>query len=202
MVAGMSSTEDHSARPVDAHCAARTARTNPRSAPAATGQPPDSLRFLCDRMLIRLCRWLRAAGYDASAAGERASDRLLLTTATAEQRYLLTRDRKLLEHRAAAGRVIRLDAVHPGGQAVELAHRLPLDWLHSPFSRCLLCNVPLQLDSGHEAPLGSRGPLRHCPSCARLYWEGGHVRRMRAQLTAWRQGANRGMHRGDESSIL
>ena len=153
-------------------------------------------------MLIRLCRWLRAAGYDASAADEHASDRRLLATAAAEQRYLLTRDRKLLEHGAAAGRVIRLDAVRPGDQATELARRLPLDWLHSPFSRCLLCNAPLQIDSGHEAPPGSEGPFRRCPSCARFYWEGGHVRRMRAQLTAWRHDTDRGMHRSDESSIL
>ncbi|EAR22793.1 Mut7-C RNAse domain-containing protein [Nitrococcus mobilis] len=167
-----------------------------------TSDSSEGPRFLCDRMLIRLCRWLRAAGYDTSLAGERTSDHRLLTTAVVEQRYLLTRDRKLLEHRGAAGRVIRLQAVRPAGQAAELAQRLSLDWLHAPFSRCLLCNAPLHVDSGHGAPPGSHGPFRRCPSCARRYWDGGHVRRMRAQLTTWRHAASTGMHRADESFIL
>lgn len=197
------SPEDYSARPAQAARAANPARVDSSEDPAdSTDRSLDGLCFLCDRMLIRLCRWLRAAGYDTSLAGEHTSDRLLLATAMAEQRYLLTRDRKLLEHRGAAGRVIRLNTVRPGSQAAELAHRLPVDWLHSPFSRCLLCNEPLHADSGRGAPLGSSGPFRRCPSCTRLYWEGGHVQRMRAQLTAWRRGASRGMHHGDESSIL
>ena len=163
---------------------------------------PGGVRFLCDRMLIRLCRWLRAAGYDTSLAGERTSDKRLLATALAERRYLLTRDRKLLEHRGAAERVIRLGAVRPPGQAVELAGLMAIDWLHSPFSRCLLCNEPVREDPGHDAPPGSRGPFKRCPCCTRLYWEGEHVRRMRAQLTAWHRASAAGMHREDESSIL
>jgi len=35
-------------------------------------------RFLCDEMLGRLCRYLRAAGYDALLANNGRSDRELL----------------------------------------------------------------------------------------------------------------------------
>lgn len=199
MVAGML-TRGYSARPAETSWTGRTARAKPLTSPACG--PPNRLRFLCDRMLIRLCRWLRAAGYDASLAGERTSDKWLLAAAMAEQRFLLTRDRKLLEHRGAAERVIRLAAVRPGEQAIELARHVSIDWLHSPFSRCLLCNEPLRVDPGQHAPSGSRGPFYRCPCCTRLYWEGGHVRRMRAQLTAWRNAATAGMHHEDESSIL
>lgn len=177
------------------------ARSEPTLGPPTGGSPEDP-KFLCDRMLIRLCRWLRAAGYDTSLAGERTSDRRLLTAAVVEQRYLLTRDRKLLEHRGADSRVICLQAVRPSNQATELAQRLALDWLHAPFSRCLLCNEPLQVDPGHGAPPDSHGPFRRCPSCARCYWNGGHVRRMRAQLAVWRHAASAGMRRDDESFIL
>jgi len=33
------------------------------------------------------------------------------------------------------------------------------------------------------------GPLRVCPECARLYWRGGHVRRMQQRLAVWQQEA-------------
>lgn len=199
MVAGMA-TRRYSARSAATSPSGNTPRAMPLEH-SAIGSPAG-VRFLCDRMLIRLCRWLRAAGYDASLAGERTSDRRLLTAALAERRYLLTRDRKLLEHRGAAERVIRLRAVRPAGQAVELARLMSIDWLHSPFSRCLLCNEPVRNDPGHDAPPGSRGPFKRCPYCTRLYWEGEHVRRMRAQLTAWHRATAVSMHREDESSIL
>ena len=66
------------------------------------------MKFLCDEMLANLARWLRAAGYDTLLAQQRASDRALLEQARTEDRWLLTRDHKLLEFRAAPGRVLRL----------------------------------------------------------------------------------------------
>ena len=59
--------------------------------------------LLCDRMLIRLGRWLRAAGYDTEIAADAIADRLLLDHAIREGRLLLTRDRKLAEHRGRGG---------------------------------------------------------------------------------------------------
>ncbi len=150
-----------------------------------SGGPP---RFLADAMLAGLGRWLRAAGYDTVIAPGHHSDRAILRRAVAEGRLLLTRDRKLLEHREAPGRVILLACSGTEACARQLTARLGLDWLHAPFTRCLVCNTPVE-----PAPEAVRAavppevrvagwPVRWCPRCRRPYWPGSHVRRMRARL--------------------
>lgn len=57
----------------------------------------DELRFLCDEMLAGLGRWLRIAGYDTAIASGGRRDRDLVKQAHAEQRILLTRDRRVVE---------------------------------------------------------------------------------------------------------
>ena len=64
----------------------------------------DELRFLCDEMLAGLGRWLRIAGYDTAIASGGRRDRDLVKQAHAEQRILLTRDRRVVEIRPATGR--------------------------------------------------------------------------------------------------
>ncbi|WP_316976739.1 DUF5615 family PIN-like protein [Shumkonia mesophila] len=149
------------------------------------------MKFLCDEMLQGLGRWLRAAGYDTAIAGDGAQDRDLLRQAAAEERIVVSRDRHLLEHRAAAGRVVLLAAEGTDGCARELAARLPVDWSYRPFSRCLLCNASLvpatAVDRAALPPAMAHlpEPLHRCPRCDKIYWEGGHVRRMRARLAGF-----------------
>ncbi|MHA1154355.1 MAG: Mut7-C RNAse domain-containing protein, partial [Alphaproteobacteria bacterium] len=75
--------------------------------------------------------------------------------------------------------------------ARRLSANLGLDWLYAPFTRCLLDNTVLRPASARERralPAKARGldgPVTACPDCARLYWPGSHVRRMRARLEAW-----------------
>jgi hypothetical protein len=52
-------------------------------------------RFLCDEMLRRLGRWLRAAGYDAVIAAGGLPDRALAARCAKEDRILLSEDRHL-----------------------------------------------------------------------------------------------------------
>lgn len=151
--------------------------------------------FLCDRMLIRLGRWLRAAGHDTAIQEAPASDRALLERALNENRLLLTRDRKLTEFRRAPGTVLLLGGNGPGAWAAELGAALGIDWLHRPFSRCLVCNARLEPAAPEAAAKGlperarALGPeATWCPACAKLYWPGSHVRRMRARLEAWAHG--------------
>lgn len=165
------------------------------------------MKFLCDEMLKRLARWLRAAGYDAVVAPDGSPDRELLRRARRESRLLITRDRKLLEHRDAAGVVVLLEGGSTDETARALAERIPINWLHAPFSRCLICNTPLeQARVTHEAraPVRMRGhglPIWLCPDCGRLYWEGSHVRRMQARLRAWHHAAQ-AMQSPPDSGIL
>ena len=153
------------------------------------------MKFLCDEMLAGLGRWLRAAGYDTGVADRGSRDRDILERAIAEDRLLLTRDRHLLEFRGAAGRVRVLAAGGIEPWARELRDRLGVDWLHRPFSRCMVCNTALVAageDMRERVPEGARslpGPLTRCPSCDRLYWHGSHTRRMRNRLEEMAQAA-------------
>jgi hypothetical protein len=78
--------------------------------------------------------------------------------------------------------------------AAEITPLLGIDWLHDPFSRCLLCNVvlrpatPLARSRLPEGVRASFGDFNQCPQCDRLYWAGGHVQRMRARLERWQAG--------------
>lgn len=153
----------------------------------------DAPAFLCDEMLVRLGRWLRGAGYDTRLAEPGNSDRALLAIATAEDRLVLTSDRAMAQHSAAAGRLVVLTGTGVAEQATELARRCAVDWLHRPFTRCLVDNEELRPASDRQiqtAPPGARacgGPYLACPACGRLYWPGSHYRRMLRQLAAWRR---------------
>ena len=154
--------------------------------------PPPAL--LADLMLVRFARWLRAAGYDTEIAAPGRTDRALMEQAVAQGRLLITCDRKLAEFRAAPGRVVILPAEGVAKAAEALARRCAIDWLLDPFSRCLLCNVPVEHAAVAEAWPADRvwrdafHPLTRCPDCGRLYWQGGHVTRMRTRLERWQRG--------------
>jgi len=154
----------------------------------------DEPRFLCDEMLAGIARWLRAAGYNTLSAEPGEDDARLLARAAAADALLLTRDRHILQHRAAAGRALLLEGGSLPEQARELRERLGIDWLHRPFSRCTVCNAPLAdapAEARNEVPPGARrrlDALWRCTGCGRLYWVGSHVARMRARLSAWQAG--------------
>lgn len=154
-----------------------------------SGFPP---RFLCDEMLGRLARYLRAAGYDTALAAPGSPDRDLLQQAIAEGRQFLTCDRLILTHRAARGVACLLVPGPLDALAGALRARFAIDWLHAPFTRCLVDNTPLA-DSDHAAhpdlpPDLAGRTIRRCPACGRRYWFGAHCRRMRLQLERWQTG--------------
>jgi uncharacterized protein with PIN domain len=152
--------------------------------------PPVEFRFYCDEMLKRLGRWLRAAGYD-TLINDGISDREMLQQAVREGRYLLTRDRKIVEFREANELVIVLYTNNLEQNIEELGKKLPIDWLHEPFSRCLIDNSPLIVashedwDQVPEDAKGYNDTLYKCPECGRLYWPGSHAKRMYRKLSAW-----------------
>ncbi len=156
-------------------------------------------KFVCDEMLQGVGRWLRAAGYDTLIASNGEHDAELLRLARKEGRLFLTRDRNLLdEHRKDADIIVLLQANDVPACIEELTARRELDWCKAPFSRCLLCNVPLvRIGPEQRASLkdrmpadiwASHKPVRYCPACRKLYWEGSHVRRMRRRLKEFNRG--------------
>ena len=83
------------------------------------------------------------------------------------------------------------NGIDEAARALRIA--LGIDWQHTPFTRCIVDNRSLEAAAPYLAtrvPESSRaagGPFRVCPKCGRLYWRGGHVRRMQQRLAAWQQ---------------
>ncbi len=150
----------------------------------------SELTFACDAMLGRLARWLRLAGFDTAYAPGLA-DRALAGQARAEQRWLLTCDRRLA---AVAGpRALLLRARTTGEQVAELRDRLPLTVHPGLFlTRCSCCNTPLESVPG--AAVRDRVPpyvavhagrFMACRGCGKVYWPGTHVGKIARTLEEW-----------------
>lgn len=146
-------------------------------------------------MLQGLGRWLRAAGYDTLIASDGEPDRKLLSLALKERRLFLTRDRQLSESKRFNEIVVVLQANDLPGCIEEVSDLFGLDWLMAPFSRCLVCNQSLAMitDDQRQRVKGlvpddvwlSGQAILLCRTCQKAYWEGSHVRRMRARLEAF-----------------
>jgi uncharacterized protein with PIN domain len=149
--------------------------------------PDPRPRFLADAMLGRLARWLRTLGFD-TLYNPAPDDRELVAIAAAEERVLLTRDRHLVAHlRPQRALLITDDA--PLDQLRQVVAECGLAPPAALFSHCAVCNGVLRPATPDEAaagvPAASRGlpgPVRRCPDCGRVYWEGSHTRRMREAL--------------------
>src|SRR5262245_26256631 len=102
------------------------------------------MKFLCDQMLSRLGRWLRAAGYDTVIIADSTPDEIIYQQAQQEKRLVITRDRGFLGS-TSDPTVVVLQSETVKGCAEELSQRVPIHWLLAPFSRCLLCNGELRV---------------------------------------------------------
>jgi len=143
------------------------------------------MRFLCDEMLVRLARLLRAAGYDTYLAADGEPDAELIKTARREGRILVTRDKRLA---AAFEESVLVRGWGVDAEAHSLSRAVVLDWEFAPFTRCVMDNArlreatPEDMDRLPEKARALGGPFRVCPACGRDYWPGSHVRRMEAHL--------------------
>ncbi len=149
-------------------------------------RPP---RFVVDVNLGKLARWLRLLGFDTAWRND-YEDRQLVERAAAERRVILTRDRRLLFHRAVEyGFWVR--AVDPLEQTREVLERLAMRRETHPFRRCLECNGLIEAVDKSEVlqrlqPLTRRYYDRfyRCSRCGRIYWKGSHYPRLLQRLEA------------------
>lgn len=172
-------------RTIECTCGARVGRAPPER---NVVRGPDT-RFLCDAMLGRLARWLRALGYDTSF-DPHADDEDVARSAVREERFVLTKDRSLPDEWRVGGCLVLEDDA-PLVLLRRVHERLGLGEPPGPFTRCLACNGKLEPASEEavEARVPARAREKHeafrqCPGCGRVYWEGSHVRRMRGKLEA------------------
>lgn len=156
-----------------------------------------SMRFLCDLMLSRLGKWLRAAGHDTDIVTTPISDRQVVEQALSDQRLLITRDRHFLKIKAVSSTLIYLKSNDFKSCIQELNRSIYINWLYAPFSRCLACNS--LLERPNLADLIAQIPVRireekaefwYCPTCKQFYWEGSHTEHMHLQLTRWQEEVN------------
>jgi uncharacterized protein len=144
---------------------------------------PDT-RFIADRMLGTLTRYLRFMGYDTISAngfspgGNAQEDTLLLELAKNDHRILLTKDHELARRgNDRAVLVTEGDVLAQVQQLVDLG----LIERRLTMSRCSLCNTVLrearedEIRSAGYAPRNRDGfAFLWCDRCRKLYWNGSH----------------------------
>jgi len=150
--------------------------------------PGEELTFLADSMLKKLAKYLRALGYD-TVFHQSAKDKALLQQAMTQNRVLLTRD-KALYNQLPETYGYYLESQHTERQLLQLAEVYCISLRETDFlTRCLECNTIVE-----EIPKPSvknRVPQRvyeyhdgykFCPFCKQIFWQGGHVERLREKL--------------------
>jgi uncharacterized protein len=145
----------------------------------------EPTRFATDTSLAALARWLRFLGYDVAVV-PRARLEEVFALALRDDRTVLTTSRRRPRRWAAvpALTVAREDeAAEVRRIAAAFAPAGP------PFSRCGACGTALAdrlpAEARGEVPARvarAAGRLRSCSGCGRWYWEGTHVRAIRAWL--------------------
>jgi uncharacterized protein len=150
-----------------------------------SAETPEETRFIADRMLGTLTRYLRFMGYDTTSAnhlaeGNTREDTLLLDIAMQEQRVLLTRDAELA--RRGRERAVRIRSEEVMEQVQQLID-CGLVKRRLAMSRCSLCNTALvdatdgQIGGADYAPEDRSGfSFFWCRHCRKLYWNGSHGR--------------------------
>jgi hypothetical protein len=153
-------------------------------------EPLREPRFVLDSHLGKLAAYLRLMGFDTLYRNCWADEQLAQVSRD-ERRILLTRDLGLLKRGAVThGHFMR--ETNARRQLAEAAQRFDLARLAKPFSRCLRCNA--QLEPVAKEDVRSQLPartaafyeeFRRCPDCLRVYWKGGHYRRMLELVAAY-----------------
>ena len=140
-------------------------------------------------MLGALARWLRILDVDVAFDPE-LDDAELVDRAVAEDRVILTRDRRLTHRRLARDRHLLIRSEVVDEQVRQVLDDLGIAPDPQRFlGRCLQCNLPLKPMDASEAharvpPWVARthDEYRACPGCGRIYWKGTHAERMRRRL--------------------
>jgi uncharacterized protein with PIN domain len=146
-------------------------------------ESPAETRFITDRMLGTLSRYLRFMGYNTVSAngfaeGNAKEDTLLLNLATRENRILLTRDTELALRGKERAVLVKSEEVME--QVQQLIDR-GLIVRRLRMTRCSLCNTELreatvrEISHADYAPRDKNGlQFFWCEQCSKLYWNGSH----------------------------
>lgn len=158
-------------------------------------KPLREPKFVCDVHLGKLARRLRLLGWDV-AFDPHTDDERLLEKAVAENRIVLTCDRKLLM-RKAISRGMCILTRDPEEQVRRVLDRFDLRAGCDPFTRCTVCNGILKNVDCEDAEFNTirdRIPAKVlawckdfalCLSCGKVYWPGSHYQKLRQEVEAF-----------------
>lgn len=132
----------------------------------------EEIKFLADRMLGKLAKWLRIFGYDTLYPSF-DNDLSLILIARQENRILLTRDANLIKRRDICDFLfIKGDQWEEQLAGIIKGLKLKIDPYSKIFSRCSLCNTPtIDIDKKEvKAHVPSyvfltQDKFVYCPSC-------------------------------------
>lgn len=150
------------------------------------------MKFVADRMLGRLAKWLRLLGYDTVFEKDIGDDALLALLKALPERTLLTRHRSIMK-RVAPERSLFVTEDRTDAQLSQVVKQLELKPDASVFfTRCSRCNGALAR-VGPEAVAGrvpeyvwqTQRSFSVCRDCGKIYWPGTHIARFRDHLEAW-----------------
>ncbi len=153
------------------------------------------MKFIADRMLGRLARWLRLFGYDTMVIRQQENeDELLLEMAEKEGRVLLSRDRVLV--RKANKKGIRAYPVQ-FSEIMEQLHEMQKEFrieVEPRMDRCTLCNSTIRKakpeemelvrakDYVYPATIEKVADFWLCDNCGQVYWLGKHWDNIRERV--------------------
>lgn len=157
------------------------------------------MKFIADRMLGRLSRWLRLLGYDTLEIRKQENeDDVLLELAAKEDRILISRDSLLIRKAIKKGlKAYLIPTCEIMEQLREMHSEFKLT-LEPEMDRCTLCNsiirkiehvemkiletkdyvYPERLDKGTEFWI--------CENCSQVYWKGTHWKNIKERVNALR----------------
>ena len=139
-------------------------------------------------MLGRLARWLRFLGFDTLYYSD-ISDSRLIRIAREQNRFVLTRDTRLVKIRAVKDYLL-IKANDSYSQLLEVITTLNLRDFN-PFSLCVECNGQLTrisdkteiMDLVPEFVFLNFNLFLKCSNCGKIYWEGTHPQKFKEKLS-------------------
>jgi len=152
-----------------------------------SAEQPSPPRFLADRMVGKLARWLRLLGYDTAYLPQ-LSPQGVITEARRQGRIILTRDSRIVR-RKDVGLLVFVEDDHFREQLCQVVRDLRLDPVLHLLTRCSECNALLQpvakakiQDRVPEYVWRTQEEFHCCPDCRRVYWGATHKERMLSEL--------------------
>lgn len=153
-----------------------------------TNEPVYQPRFICDDHLGKLARYLRIGGFD-TYFDRVITDNRLLQVSLDEKRWLLTRNRRMVE-RTLVRDVYLVTADRWPEQLRGVLSYFDLSFrAEQMFTRCLEDNTVTE-PVAKETIIARVFPFtydhhdnyRLCPTCGRVYWSGTHIEAIERRL--------------------